>query len=138
MDPKYFEGVLQLRNPNQKIIDFVADYIEEKGAWIAKTTKQKNGVDLDLSSNKVLREIGKRLKNRFPGSLVESKSLFTQNRLTSKKVYRGCVLFKHFDVKKGDTIKFKGEDITVIKVGKDILGKNSENKKIHVRFEQLD
>ncbi|MFH1683018.1 MAG: NMD3-related protein [Candidatus Woesearchaeota archaeon] len=139
-NPQYFEGVLQLRNPTQKIIDFVADRVEEnEDVWIAKTVKHKTGLDLYMSSNKFLLKIGKRLKEKFPGKLLKTKTLFTQHRLTSKKVYRGCILFKNYSVKKGDVLDIRGDSIKVISVKKDIFGKNTKtNKKVHIRFDQLE
>ena len=138
-NPQYFEGTLQLRNPNQEIIDFVADEIEKRDdVWIAKTENQKKGLDLYLSSNKFLKDIGRKLKAKFPGELVESNKLFSRNKLTSKEVYRGCVLFRYYGIKKGEVIEIRGDSIKIISIGKDILGKNIEtNKKVHIKFEQL-
>ncbi len=138
-NPQYFQGVLQLRNPTQQIVDFVAEQIEKKNnVWIAKTAKQKNGVDLYISSNRFLKEIGKKLKQNFVGELIESNSLFSVNRLTSKEVYRGCVLFRYFNIKKGETITIKGDEIKIISIGKKILGKNLQtNKKVHLDFSDL-
>jgi NMD protein affecting ribosome stability and mRNA decay len=138
-NPQYFEGTLQLRNPTQEIIDFVADLVEKKeGAWIAKTKKSKNGIDLYLSSNKFLKEIGKRLKENFPGELVHSSSLFTKNRLTSKEVHRGCVLFRYIPVKKGDIVTIRGEEIEILALGSKILGKSKEtNRKVRLEFSDL-
>jgi NMD protein affecting ribosome stability and mRNA decay len=136
---QYFEGVLQLRNPTQDIIDFVARQIEKTDdVWVAKTKQHKSGIDLYLSSNKFLKHIGKKLNSSFCGELKESRSLFSKNRLTSKAIYRGCVLFTAHDVKVGDTINIKGDKLKIIKIGKDILAKNIENNnKVHISFSQL-
>jgi NMD protein affecting ribosome stability and mRNA decay len=138
MNKQYFEGVLQLRNPTEEIVDFVANEIEKNtDVWIAKTKKQNNGIDLYISSNKFLTQIGKKLKANFSGQLTKSSSLYTRSKLTSKEVHRGCILFRHFDIKKGDTITVKGEEVKVISIGKDILGKTKDNKKVHIKFDQL-
>jgi NMD protein affecting ribosome stability and mRNA decay len=136
---QYFEGTLQLRNPTQEIIDFVADAVDKRGnVWIAKTKKVKNGIDLYLSSNKFLREIGRKLKSRFGGQLITSRSLFSQDHMTSKRVYRGCVLFRHYDVKIGDVIDVRGDKIKVLSLGNDIFGKDIKTgKKVYVKFDQL-
>ena len=138
--PQYFEGTLQLRNPTQKIINFVAENIEKKdNVWIAKTVKQKKGIDLYISSNKFLKEIGKKLKNTFTGELIESNKLYSRNRLTSKEIHRGCVCFRHYDFKKGDNMKYKGDDVEVISIGKDILARDiSTKKKVHIKWSELD
>lgn len=136
---QYFEGTLQLRNPSQKIIDFVADEIDRHdNVWIAKTKKVKNGIDLFISSNKLLMGIGRKLKHHFTGELVNSKTLFSQDHMTSKCVYRGCVLFRHFDIKNGDTLEVRGDRIKIISIGSDIFGKNLKtNKRVHIKFSEL-
>ena len=135
----YFEGVLQLRNPNEKILNYVDNEIKNKeNVWIAKKTITKNGIDLLMSSNKFLKEIGKKLKNRFPGVLKETRTLYSQNHLTSKEVYRGCVMFRFVDIKKGDIITKRGDKLEIISIANDVLVKNLEtNKKIHISFEEL-
>lgn len=138
-NPQYFQGILQLRNPTQEIIDFVAKEIEKKKtAWIAKTENQKNGIDLYLSSNRLLKDLGKKLNTKFCGELIESSSLHTKSKQTGKDLYRGCILFRSYNIKKGDTIQIKGNSVKIIAMGKDILGKDIKtNKKVHIRFNQL-
>jgi NMD protein affecting ribosome stability and mRNA decay len=89
-NPQYFQGILQLRNPTQEIIDFIADEIEKRNGrvWIAKRKELKNekGVDLYLSSNQFLKEIGKKLKENFPGELLETARLFSRDSFTSRDV----------------------------------------------------
>jgi NMD protein affecting ribosome stability and mRNA decay len=137
--PNYFEGILQLRNPTDEIIDFVYSEVEKKpDVWIAKVKKQKNGMDIQISSNKFLAEIGKKLKDTFPGEMVRSNTLFTENRQTSKQLYRGCYLFRYHDIKKDDVIEIRGKQIRIIAIGKEILGKEVDtNRKIHIKFDQL-
>src|SRR3989344_5560530 len=139
MDPRYWQGVLQLRNPSQEIIDFVADAIEKNGKiWIAKTIRQPDGIDLQLSSNAFLKEIGRKLKQRFPGELVLSKKMHTQDKFTSKSLYRGCVLFRHYPIRKGEKITHKGDEIEVIAIGREILAKDVHtHKKIRIKFSEL-
>jgi len=135
----YFEGTLQLRNCPQKVIDFVADEINKREkVWIAKTKKVRNGIDLLISSNTFLKQIGKKLQGKFTGEVIYSKTLFSRNRLTQKEIFRGCVLFRYHDFKKGDIIIVRGEDVKVISIGKTIFGKSLEtNKKMQIKFDQL-
>lgn len=138
-NPQYFQGVLQLRNPTQEIIDFVAKEIEKKKTtWIAKTENQKNGIDLYLSSNRLLKDLGKKLNSKFCGELIETCSLHTKSKQTGRDLYRGCILFRYYNIKKGDIIQVKGDSIKVIAIGKDILGKDIlTNKKVHIKFDKL-
>ncbi len=94
-NPSYFEGILQLRNPNEECINFIRNYFKNNSrAWIAREEFIKTGVDLYISSNKVLLALGKKLKKSFNGELTISRRIHTQNKMTSKDVYRITVLFR--------------------------------------------
>ena len=119
-------------------MDFVSNQIGKNSISIGKSVKQKNGIDLYLSSNKFLKQIGKKLKNTFSGELIESKSLFTVNRITSKKVYRGCILFRFHAIKKREIISIRGDQYEVLKISNNIYVKNLKTgKKKYVKFQDL-
>jgi len=136
----YYEGTLQLRNPLQQIVDYVVWEIDkDRNVWIAKSIKHENGIDLLLSSNTFLKQIGKKLKEHFPGELKLTSSIHTRNYLTQKDVHRGCVLFRHYDVKPGEMLRIRGEELEVMKVGSELLCKSRETgRKVHVKFGQLN
>ncbi|MBR9690124.1 hypothetical protein GOV08_00380 [Candidatus Woesearchaeota archaeon] len=91
----YFEGILQIRNPKEDVIDYVKERIDsDDSIHISKTEVVKGGVDFYVSSNKFLRKLGKEIKKRFDGELKESPQLFSRNRQTSKDIYRLNVLFR--------------------------------------------
>ena len=91
----YYEGKLQLRPYDEKLIEFVEKQFEKNdNIWISKKIVKKYGVDYFVSSNKFLRQLGKKLKNSFKGELIESKKLFSKSRLTSKEIYRVTVCFR--------------------------------------------
>lgn len=94
MHPEYYEGILQLRNPNEEVINFIKNQFKNNPKiWVAKEEKLKTGIDYYISSNKFLLTLGKRLKKSFKGELKLSRRLHTKNRITSKNVYRGTVCF---------------------------------------------
>jgi len=99
-NPDYFEGILQLRNPSDEALNFVENQFKnnEKVA-IAKQVNLKTGIDLYVSSNKFLMQIGKKLKKSFKGKLILSRKLHTRNHLTSKNVYRLTVCFRFEEIK---------------------------------------
>ncbi|MEA2037630.1 MAG: NMD3-related protein [Nanoarchaeota archaeon] len=93
--PQYFQGILQLRNPNEEVINFIANQLKKnEKVWVAKQVKLKTGIDLYVSSNKFLMALGKKLKKSFKGELKTSRKLHTKHRLTSKNVYRVTVCYR--------------------------------------------
>ncbi len=135
---QYFEGVLQLRNPNKEIFRFVKKKIEEAGEFISKEVKQKNGFDCYISSQKFLRRLGKKLQQSFKGELKVNYRLFSRDKQTSKEIHRINVFFRAIDHKKDDVIDFKGDKLKIIGIGKDVLCRNVETgEKIHLDFSKI-
>ncbi len=93
---QYYEAKLQLRPFDETMIRFVIDQIDENNkARIAKAVELKTGVDLYLSSRKFAAVLGKKLKKKYPaGKVLVTKTLFGQNKQTSKIIYRVTVLFR--------------------------------------------
>lgn len=94
--PDYFEAIIQIRNPNQEVQNFIANAVKKRDdVFIARVEKTKNGgLDYYISSQRYARAIGNRLKKSFNGTLKMTRSIFTRNHMTSKDVYRVTVLFK--------------------------------------------
>ncbi len=138
--PSYFEGVLQLRNPNQEVLNYInAQFKKEPEVRIAKEIRQPNGVDLWLSSNKFLMKLGRGLNETFQGELKVTSRLFSTNRLTSKNVYRMCVFFRVASFRRNDIVKIKGVDMKVLALGKRIrLQEVQSGKKHEVPFELVE
>jgi NMD protein affecting ribosome stability and mRNA decay len=136
---QYFEGILQLRNPNGLVIDFINKQIENKeGVFISKRVKVINGYDLYFSSQKFLQNLGRKLQKVFGGEMKISTKLHTQNRMTSRLVYRINVLFRLPTVKKGDVVRMRGEDIEIIGMGRKVVGRSKETgKKVIIEYEEL-
>lgn len=95
MDTRYYEGTLQLRNPNEEVLNFIKNQFKNNPkVWIANQEKLKTGIDLYISSNRFLLSLGKKLKKSFKGELKTSRKLHTKSRITSKNIYRVTVLFR--------------------------------------------
>ncbi len=119
----YYEGTLQLRNPHDAIIDFIISQMQgKKGVFIAKEERVKNGIDLFISSQHFLQNLGRRLKKQFGGTLKISTRIFTRNKLSSKDVYRVTVFYEAPDIIKGNVLKINGRVVLVSHVDKFIRG----------------
>ncbi|MBW3017132.1 hypothetical protein KY316_02070 [Candidatus Woesearchaeota archaeon] len=117
-NPQYFEGVIQLRNCSQEILDFVIYRFEKNEIGIAKIVKVSDGFDIYSASNKFSRKIGKMLVRQFGGELRETSRLFTKDKLTSKNVYRLTVYYKAPLIKKNDVVVLKDKIIQVTSLEK--------------------
>ena len=94
-DPQYFEAILQLRNPNEELLNCVMNAVRKrKNVFIAKEVRMKGGVDYYISSQRFTRSLGNKLKKAFKGELKVSRKLFGFDRQRSRLIYRGTVLFK--------------------------------------------
>jgi len=139
MHSGYFEGILQLRNPNDEVINFIKSQVEKReGVFITAEKKTNNGIDFYITSQKYLQALGKKLKKNFKGELKISSKLHTKNKLTSKNVYRVNVLFRITKYSPGDTLTFKGDKIKFLKLGKKILAKELKTgKKLNISYKDL-
>ncbi len=130
--PKYFEGTLQLRNPNQEVVDFVWAEVDKnigKHVYIQKSVALKSGLDYYLTSNKFLKWLGKELQNKFGGELKMSAKLFTRDRQTGKEVHRLTVLFRMPEFCRGNEVEYKGEMYCVTGIGRKVFLKHMKTGK---------
>lgn len=135
----YYEGVLQLRNPSQEIIDFVIKSVNErKDCRIAREETLASGIDFYFTSQHYLRALAKKLKEKFAGHLDITATLHTRSR-TGEDLYRVTVLFQMYSLKKGEVITIGEEDYRIELFGKDILLKEVKSgKKIHKDFKEIE
>lgn len=127
----YFEGTFQLRNTNSNMfndaIEFMNDYMaiqeEKERGFIIKPMQNASGIDLLLSSRKVLAQLGKAVYQEFGGELKVSKKLFSRNQQTSKEVWRVTILVRLPDVNVKDVIidEEKDEFLQVRRYSKDSI-----------------
>ncbi len=91
----YFEATIQLRPYKIEVDSWIEKQINKReDVFISRKVKVKGGIDIYLSSQRFARALGNKLKKAFKGELKMSRTLFTQNRMTSKRVYRVTVLFR--------------------------------------------
>jgi len=92
---RYYEGILQIRPNNKEILVYVKNEIEKAGhVFISREIYKKFGTDLYLTNKYFLVQLGRKLKQRFPGTIKRSRSLYKTSRMTSKQVYRTTICFR--------------------------------------------
>ncbi len=135
----YFEGVLQLRNIDENFLDLVKKMIKDDNkALIAKEKYYDDGVDIYLSSQKYLRAIGKRLKEKFLGELKITARLHTKSR-TGKDLYRVTVFFRLYNFKIGDIFNYEYDKFQIIQINNRVLVKNIKSgKKEWMNVEEIE
>ena len=135
----YYQGILQLRDVNEQILNFVHAQIKNRAdVAITRTVRFSNGIDLYITSQKFIRILGKKLKDSFGGELKISSKLHTKNR-QGKDLYRVNVLFRLLKYKRGDTVSVRGDRLRLISVGRKIFARNLKNgKKVTIRKSDLD
>jgi NMD protein affecting ribosome stability and mRNA decay len=114
----YFEGMLQVRYGNQDLLAWIHNRIKADGrATVAKEKKVTNGVDVYISDQHYLQNLGRQLKQKFAGILKVSKRLHTMDKMTSRHLYRITVLFKVLPFKRGDIAILHGEQVEILRIG---------------------
>ncbi|MBD3310692.1 hypothetical protein GF351_05745 [Candidatus Woesearchaeota archaeon] len=130
MHPQYFEGTLQLRNPDPEVVDFVRKQIKKnRHVFVAKESRVRGGIDIQLSSQKFMQQLGKKLQQSFGGDLKISRKLYSRHRQTGKNIYRVNVMFRLSPVRKGDVVEINGDRYEVLSAGKKVFAKDLDSGK---------
>ena len=130
MHDGYFEGVFQLRNPTDEVIEFIlGEMRRKKTVLITKQKKVGDGMDIYMTDQHFMQSLGKKLSQRFCGELKISQKIFTRDRQTSKDVYRVNVFFRYIPLKVGDLTELRGEQVRIMKLGKKVTVKNIKSGK---------
>lgn len=126
----YFEGILQLRHVTPELLSWVRNRIKsDNKARIAKEKKAKNGIDLYISDQHYLQNLGKKLSKQFKGILKISKRLHTVDKMSSRHLYRVTVLFEQIHFKRGQKIFLHGEEFEILEVNEKVRVKNVKTGK---------
>ncbi len=139
---RYYEGILQLRNPSLQIIDFIKSQLCKEEVHVTKEVYVPEGVDLYVTSRKFLRTLATRLKAQFGGTASLTARLHTRDRQTQKDVYRVALLYRAPLLKKGDVVAFeqylvKIKNVSTFVTGVDIKIGKQLSFKYNPSFEPL-
>ena len=122
---EYFEGVLQLRNPNQELLSWVRNQTKkDRRALISKEDEVPGGLDLYFTEQHYLQSLAKKLKERFSGEFKSNRRLQTVSHITSKELYRVTILFRTLKFKYGDVIESPSGKARVLSVGNQVQTQN--------------
>lgn len=133
----YYEGILQLRQVSQEVLDYVERRCKEEQA-VSSVREFKEGFDFYITSNKFLNAISKELRTHFTGEIKNNYTLHTRDRQHNKDIYRMTVLFREVPVKKGDVLQLNGIEYIVTGVGNKVLLKERKTgKKTQCTFEYV-
>lgn len=117
MGSGYFEGVLQLRQATPIVQKFVKNYIiKTKELNIAKITGPDENPDIYFGSKKALKDISTKLINHFGGWMETNAKLFSQDKQTSKEIFRINILVKIAKFQPKDVIKINDATYLVTSV----------------------
>jgi NMD protein affecting ribosome stability and mRNA decay len=88
----YFEAIIQMRPFKEEIYRMILNQFKKsRTAWISKTIQGKTGWDLQVSSWRFALALGKKMKKAFGGKITTSRSIFSRDNQSSKRVYRVTV-----------------------------------------------
>jgi nonsense-mediated mRNA decay protein 3 len=132
---KYFQSTVQIRgnskrDPSRQEMDEckrIAEAAAESGyhggdqlSFIQEIKEVKGGLDLVLGSTQLGRRLGKAVKERFGGTILESCKLV--GRKDMRGVYRSTILVRFPRLSRGDIVSYRGNLFEV----KGFEGKNTQ------------
>lgn len=140
MHNDYFEGILQLRAPTEEVLAFIDSEMTKHGkVRISKTKRVADGVDMYVTDQRFLQNLGRRLKDRFSGQLKVAPRLFSKDHMTSRNIYRVNVLFRMPAFSRGDSLIVNGRRVKVLSVKKMVQLQDLETgEKLAVPFEKVE
>ena len=124
---QYYEAILQLRNSRKEIVDFIKSECKKNKVMIAKTEKQKNGIDFYLSSKTFALSFSKKLVPRFGGKMESSAKLV--GRKKDRNLYRVSIIYTASEFQQGDVVKAGDRLIKIKSVSKFICGTDLETRR---------
>jgi len=104
---KYFEGILQIKNSDDYIVEFVHNELAKqkpKGIFITKQTITKNRADFFITDQTYMKRLAVKLQKEFGGKISLNPKLFSKNRQSGKELYRLTILLELPKLKKNEVI----------------------------------
>ena len=135
----YYEGILQVRNTNKEIKDYIKNQIQKNEIPINKITQTKETADYYFQKKKQMEPLALKIMRNFGGIIRTNAQLFSHNKQTSKDIYRVNTLITIPKFSTGDVIIRDGKPLKVTATKKIINTTNLETgKKYAFKLEEKD
>jgi NMD protein affecting ribosome stability and mRNA decay len=118
----YFEGILQVKNATQEVIDFIYNDVRKlasKGIFITKDVLTKDRADFFITDQTYIKTLANKLQSQFGGTVSLNAKLFSQDQHAGKDLFRLTVLL--------DLPIYKKQDIIIVN-DKPYIIKSLQNK----------
>ena len=135
----YYEVIFQLRKPSKHLHSFFEDQLRTREIHVSQKDKVRNGMDYYLDDQKGAKRILKLLRQKYHGLAKTARKLYTEDKQSSKRIYRWTLLFRLFPYSKNDIFVYQGKTIKIRSIDNDIIGVDVEtSQKIALSFEELE
>ncbi|MCC7575042.1 hypothetical protein KO361_05605 [Candidatus Woesearchaeota archaeon] len=115
----YFEGILQLRNADKSVKIFVNNLIDSMSeVYVNKIIDKKDSVDYYFVSKKFLGRVAEKIVEEYGAFMDSNAQLFTQDKISSKELFRVNVVVHIPPFKKFDVVVFIDDLIFINNLGK--------------------
>ncbi|MGM5484282.1 MAG: NMD3-related protein [Nanobdellota archaeon] len=111
-DTDYFEGTLQIRSKEKDKTEKCIEYLREimkseskRSVFMTSLKRTKDGADALITSQKHIKDIVRRLHERFGGEIKINEQVFSRDHLRSKDIYRVNALIRLPEYDTGSVIK---------------------------------
>ncbi len=114
----YFEGTLQLRNPNEQVVSYIERRMQkEPEVLITKARDVRGGIDFSFTDQQFLHSFAHELHRRFGGTIKTQSRLHTYDSQTSKQVFRLTALVRLPDFWRNDVIELDKRLVRITRMG---------------------
>lgn len=121
---QFFDSILQLRNCNEEILQFVHNEVKKqhkKGVFINKEVPIEKysikDIDLYLTNQSYAKTLAEKIKKNYGGVIKKNAKHFSMNMQTSKTLYRLNILLLLPNYSKNDVIKIDNHLYKIISIG---------------------
>jgi nonsense-mediated mRNA decay protein 3 len=127
---QYFEGKFQVRNPPDRVVDEIVDYINSLDGPVQVTSvhEVRGGADIYVNSRS-LKTLAKKIQDRFGGEMKISPRLQTRDSQAGQDIYRVNVSLRFPDFGIGDVVETDGKVLQVTGMGKAVFAREIDSDK---------